>query len=270
MVFLYTICRVFFYVFNASHFEHATFISFAGGIRFDITAILVMNLPLIIFHLLPFPFRNTPFYQKALGILFIIVNAFALALNCVDIEYFPYSQKRSTVDLFKLLGTGDDMKTLLPQFVKDFWHIGIIVIVLIALMNWLYRKIKVRTSPEKFTFKYFITQFVVMLAGLVFMVILARGGFQIRPLSIPNAAAYPTSDEMQLVLNTPFTIIKTFGKPSLEEKNYFPDEQLNEDFSTRRHYNKEGDFSNKPNVVIFILESFSKEYISSISGKGRR
>lgn len=267
VVFIYMLCRIFFYLFNYSHFDNARILSFAGGIRFDISAVLIMNLPIILLMLIPHPFRMNMGFQRFTKLLFILINSFAVIINCVDIEYFPYSQKRSTIDLFKLLGTGDDMQKLLPQFVKDFWHIGIIIIVLIWFMMRLYTITEKPIKDHVLNLKNFSIQFAIMFAGLVFLLVLSRGGTQIRPLSIPNAAAYPTTDEMQLVLNTPFTIIKTFGKPSLEAKNYFSEDELKEQFSIKRHYNKEGSFDEKPNVVLIILESFSKEYISSISGR---
>jgi len=77
-----------------------------------------------------------------------------------------------------------------------------------------------------------------------------------------SASRFVTSNEIPLVLNTPFTIIRTMGKDNLQIKEYLPENIAQKYFNpiyfpakTIQKFNK------KQNVVIIVLESFSKEYI---------
>jgi phosphoglycerol transferase MdoB-like AlkP superfamily enzyme len=69
--------------------------------------------------------------------------------------------------------------------------------------------------------------------------------------------------EMAIVLNTPFSIIRTIDKQPLKEKHYFTDEEL-EQIYTPIHYPADSVGEFKPlNVVVIIMESFAKEYIGA-------
>jgi hypothetical protein len=43
----------------------------------------LLNAPIIIFHLLPVPFRERPGYQTFLKVLFLVINIPLIALNLV-------------------------------------------------------------------------------------------------------------------------------------------------------------------------------------------
>lgn len=73
---------------------------------------------------------------------------------------------------------------------------------------------------------------------------------------------------MPLVLNTPFTVIRTFGKTLIEEKKFMDQDKALTYFNKDHHFK-----SNEPfrplNVVLIIMESFSAEYIGALNeGKG--
>ena len=85
VMFLYTICRILFFAFNTGLFpglNPGLFVTLMlGGLRFDISAILYINLLYIVFQLVPFKFRHSANYQKPLNYLFYVSNAVGLALN---------------------------------------------------------------------------------------------------------------------------------------------------------------------------------------------
>ena len=90
-----------------------------------------------------------------------------------------------------------------------------------------------------------------------------RGGFRhsTRPITLSNAGKYvETPNEMAIVLNTPFAIYRTIGKATLPNKKYFSsDEELKEIYNPvfQPKANKNFKYNN---VVILIMESFSREY----------
>ena len=127
-VFLF-LSRAIFYVFNIKYFagvpSHEEVMIFYHGTRFDVAAILMVNLPFIVMYLLPFKFRERKGYLLTADIYFYIVNTVALLANFVDIIYFRFTLKRMTADIFTYLQVGGDFNKLLPQFIKDFWYVQI-------------------------------------------------------------------------------------------------------------------------------------------------
>ena len=69
-MFLFTICRVGFYLFNTSYFPGLTTTEFVrilyGGLRFDLTAVLYINALNILLTVIPFDLRFSKGYQAML------------------------------------------------------------------------------------------------------------------------------------------------------------------------------------------------------------
>jgi len=255
------ISRLLFLSFNYSYFADNNIIDFAKiftiGSLFDGVPIIVFNSIFITLHLLPFNFRSNKNYQKLMFVLFILVNSILLLANFIDIEYFKFTNKRTTFDIFSLIFTGEDIGVLIPQFLKDFWFIILLWISLIAIMIFFYPKRK-NFENLKFNLVNTIIQAVISILIITSFVFMTRG-FGLRPVGIATAARYTKSGNIPLLLNTPFTILKTVGKKGLQEKKYFSDNELTTIFNPIKKYKADTSF-NKMNVVIIILESFGKDY----------
>lgn len=268
---IFTISRIIFYLFNLSNFSGISIKEFLlilfYGIRFDISAVFMLNVVYIIFVAIPFKFKYRSGYRKFTNWIFYLTNSIGFAANCVDFMYFRFTLKRTTFDIFNLIGYGDDMQMILPQFIKDFWYVILIWVTLILLMIFLSKKIKFNLPKSKGNLKYYSLQSLLFVVFMAITLIGIRGGFQLRPLNIINAGEYTKAQNVPLLLNTPFTIIKTINKQSLENVNYFKTEdELNSIFSPIHKF--EADSSkefNNLNVVIIIMESFSKEHIGSLN-----
>ena len=267
IVLLYTICRILFYLFNIAYFNDIGFFFFLAGIRFDLVAIIISNSLFIILCLLPFHFINNTGYKRLLKILFLTTNGLALLANCIDFEYFKYTLKRTTSDVFNLMGLGDDIITLLPQFIKDFWYIIALWILLVVLAEYLYRKTQIKRKNESVKNYYYLKSSIVFSICIALSLLIFRGGFQLKPISIITASQYASTKNIPLVLNTPFTILKTLEADKLENVTYFKEADLLKLYNpVKKPLNKGAEFK-KINVVLIIMESFSKEYIGSLSNK---
>jgi len=260
---LFSVCRLLFFVFNYTYFSGISVGElssiFFWGLRFDISTILIINGLFLLFHLF-FNYDNK-IVANILKYLFFIVNGLAIALNCLDFIYFKFTFKRSTADLLSMLKLTGNMNELWLQFIKDFWLVFIIFLGLIILLIKLYRftqaiQTKKISAVNRFT------------SGIVFAIIfffLARGGTQLKPVGIITAAKYTSSQNIPLLLNTPFTIIKTLEKPFLEEISYFTPEELEKiNKPIKKGYSPS---TTKPNVVLIIMESLSKEYSAFLNQK---
>jgi len=266
LVLMYQLCRLSFLLANFNYFSASDpihiFSAFVSGIRFDLNAIILLNLPFIFIHLLPIKMFFLTLNQTLLKVLFFVVNIPSILLNCIDLEYFKYQGKRTTADLFQLFGMGDDMKNNLPRMAMDFWYVLVIFIFLTVLLITLYNKIKVPSKPKEREDKKLAWLMVIPLLAVFFVG--GRGGFQYKPIGIMAAARHTTPQLVPLVLNTPFTVLKTYGKKNIEEKKYLSDEEAQTYFNKDHHFKSTAPF--KPlNVVIIILESFSSEYIGAFN-----
>ncbi len=269
---LYIVTRLYFYVLNYHFFNSVQFVSlmkmFFYGIRFDISAIAYTNLLIIILHVIPGNFKNNNTYQLITKILFVVINSIALATNFIDSKFFEFEEKRLTSDIFSPVWLGHDTVDLIPQFIHDYWYIILSWLIVIFILIYFYPNIKQHAEAEvvkgKRKIKKLIYQSALCVFLLAFAIIGGRGGFQLKPLRIITAAKYANSNDVSLVLNSPFTLLKTIGKKEIEIKNYFTDKELNKIFNPVRQYKSDTSFR-KMNVVVFILESFGKEYVGSLN-----
>lgn len=111
-----------------------------------------------------------------------------------------------------------------------------------------------------------------MLTGLGAIVLLATapiGGWRhrdIRPIAISNANAYTERPvETALILNTPFSMIRSIGNVPFHKPAYYPSLQAAEQVFTPVHIPSDTTAMRKKNIVIFIIESFGKEYIGALN-----
>jgi phosphoglycerol transferase MdoB-like AlkP superfamily enzyme len=270
MIFM-TLTRVVFYIMNFHLFSSLNFsevlLHFMYGMRFDLATIALANISYVLFSSLPAVVLNRPWYQLFLKYLFIVPNIILLAINMVDCKFYEFEGKRLTADFFNKEWLGNDFVTLLPEFIKDYWYAVLLFAVLTFLFIYLYPKYsqnKFQNSPSKIYNIAVQSLLGVIIIGLT--IVLGRGGFQLKPISIITAARYAAPENIALVLNSPFTVIKTFGRQSLPNPEYFTEEELSKTFNPEQHY---GDSlpMNKKNVVLIILESFGKEYSGFLDEK---
>ncbi|MBB6609954.1 sulfatase-like hydrolase/transferase [Pontibacter sp. Tf4] len=268
---LYTITRILFFVFNRHLFEATSITEFAAlllpGLRFDLSAVLYTNLLFMALMLIPFRFRYKAPYQKLLKYTFIVTNSIALAANLIDIVYYRYTMRRTTWSVLREFAN-ENGGALAGSFIVDFWYIPLLWLLLVAFMVWLYGKIKMEQPPRVSSWLYYPAHTAVF--GLVVFLSIAgmRGGFahSTRPITLSNAGEYvKRPNEMYLVLNTPFSMLRTIGKTNFSKVDYFPEQELNALYSPI-HLPADTAAFQKKNVVIIVLESFGKEMMGSYNG----
>ena len=272
LLFLYFLCRLFFVVFNHNNFiVTAVFPLFWHGARFDLSAIFMINALYIVLALLPFPFVKNKLYQYILKFLFIISNSFFLLLNCIDMVYFPFIQKRMQfADAFLFVNgeKGDDLLRLIPGFIAKYWYLWLGYILVCIFLYRLYNyslKFKDVIIPG---IKHYALATLALIMGVGISVLAIRGGLQMQPINTIHAAEVTNAQHIPVVLNTSFTIIKTVNRPGLKEVHYFADSTLTavEKGIHAAHNSKP---FNGQNIVVIIVESLSKEYLSFFNGQSK-
>ena len=264
---LFTLCRIGFYIYNTGYFPDVTFNSFMrilyGGLKFDLTAVLYINAVFILMMIVPLDFRFNNKYQAVARYMFFIINGFALTANVSDFIYYKFTLRRTTADIFDEFDKGPGAGNLAFRFMIDYWHASLFLVGLIVLMILLYKRIKVAGPMMKNRTLYYVS-------GLLFIPVIAylfiggaRGGFRhsTRPITLSNAGEFVKHpNETNIVLNTPFSIFRTIGKNKVKKVDYYADEtELQHEFNPV-HIPHDSIPFKADNVVIFILESFSKEF----------
>lgn len=259
-----TITRVIFYANNSGSFSHVAWTDWLVGVWFDLVTICLIFIPFIGLSILPFPFRENRWYKLLQKLTFHLPFLLAIALNLVDTEYFNFTQKRSTADLFAIVSAGNDIGQLLTTFIKDFWFLIVCFIVLFVAMEWFYRKTEryYTRKPYGPSWKK-ETLFFVVIVPLV--ILLGRGGTTLKPISAIDATLYTEPQNAALVLNTSFTILKSLGKDDLVDKQYFKPSVEQKFFNPIHTSQPQHLLPDKTNVMVIMLESFGNEWVGAFN-----
>lgn len=273
---VYMICRLVYLLENHAYFvEGLSFSAMSdlikGGFIFDRSAVFYTHSLYILLMLLPYWAKETPLYHRFCKWLYVVVNGLAVVINMADAVYFPYTLRRTTTTVFSEFGNENNLSGIFfTEFVRH-WYLVLIAVVLIKALCLLYVKPRlsrddIRTKNLKI--RYFLVYMLCLLLAVPVSIGACRGGLGsgIRPITVNNANQYVTRPiEAALVLNTPFALIRTFGKSVFRVPDFFGDEtSAARVFSPVFQPQKVGEMKKK-NVVVIIVESFGKEYIGALN-----
>ena len=254
-----------FFIFNHSQFNDITsgelLKLFVFGLRFDAFSVAATNALYILLCTLPFMFYYNNIYNKTTSVIFIITNSLAFALNFIDFVYFPFTQKRTTIEILNYFFSDQvDMGSLLPHFLAEYWYVFLIYIALIVVMVKIHYRIKQQEQAVTINLSFknaSISLFIfLLLTSLTLLGI--RGGLDERPIVLLDANKYTQAKYVPILINTPFSFLKSSDLNQLEPLSFYPETQL-KNIYTPIHPADTGTFKSM-NVCVIILESFSKEF----------
>ncbi|MDR1198333.1 MAG: sulfatase-like hydrolase/transferase [Prevotellaceae bacterium] len=270
MLAIYYLCRIFFLIVNKNYFSDITFSHFLnllkGGLQFDISALLYTNAIYLAMQIFPFKFRLNRIYQSVAKWIFIAINSLAITANCIDIIYFRFTSRRTTSTVFTEFQNENNLLKIIGLAMVEYWYVTLFAAFVIFILYKCYcspaTAVK-KVSSLKSKVTYYALHTLLMCAVAFVTVIGMRGGIVAphRPITLSNANAYVNkSVEAAIVLNTPFCIVRTLDKKVYKNPQYFDsEEEMAAVYSPLHSPSSSGEF--KPlNVVIFITESFGKEY----------
>ena len=267
---LYTLSRLFFYWVNIDLYPNvsANHLSemLIGGVRFDLTALLYLNSLYLLLVLLPLPatIRNQKEYIRIANWCFWLPNILGFIVNCMDIIYARFTGRRTTCTIFTEFQNDGNLASIIWQSMWQYWYVTLFSIAILTLLIICTRK-KWHIYHTYTRWKYYLIETTLMLGTIYFVVIGIRGGFgkYTRPITISNAMQYTNApQETAILLNTPFTLMKSLENTTYIHPNYFSNEDAERIFSPiHTDEIEQNNRLGQTNVVILILESFSKEYI---------
>ena len=239
---------------------------FGAGLLFDTPAILYTNAIILLMFLLPLHWKERPGFYRVARWIYTVVNSIAVYMNLMDCVYFPFTGKRTTASIFAEFSnesTGEMLKIFGGQFLSH-WYL----VLLAALVTWAFWKLfrpipKTVTPRQGSTARYYVLQTLSLLLAIPLCIGAIRGGFTkaTRPITISNANQYVNRPaETGIVLNTPFSIFRTIKKTPFVIPDYMSDDEAFAIY-TPLHQPSDSVAFTPRNVVVIILESYSKQHI---------
>lgn len=271
----FMLCRIVYLAENWSAFqgfiEHNDLgLLMRGSLLFDTSALLYLNALYLLLMLLPLHQKENLTYHRVTRWAFVLLNGIGVVANLADAVYYPYTGRRTTATLFSEFSNEGNLGSIVGTEVLHHWYL---VLAAGVIIYGLWRGYRMPVKPEKEgrlwqrhirLTPYYIGQTL----GLLLMVGLTvggiRGGFThaVRPITISNANQYvQRSSEAAIVLNTPFSVIRTLGKKTFKDPGYYSEEELDAIYSPL-HQPKADSVAFIPrNIVVLICESLGQEYI---------
>ena len=267
---LFSISRWLIYLFNLDFFHHLNLGQasrlFLCGMRFDLVVIAYANFPVILYYCLPSKLIFNKIPQRIIDFYFVIANSIIIIFNMIDVIYFRFIGKRMTSEFFQFFGNSDEnILPIVGQVFADYWFMIVLTILFIVLLVVVTQQTRLKQPAEPLPHQWHFVQWMSLLVFAALTPIACRGGLQAKPVNMMAALKYADSQNVPLVLNTPFTIVKSSTGQAVHEVFYYTPEEMEFSplhFSTEHNRFIAGDsLEYRPNVVYIVLESFGQEVI---------
>ena len=242
-----------------------------GAWMFDTSALLYTNSLYALMMLIPWHIKEHNGWQRAAKWLFITINALAICINIADSVYFQYTGRRTTSTVFNEFSNEGNLGNIIGIELLNHWYLVVASVILIYGLSKVYVLPKGKPWRRPFGIYYMVQSFCFALF-IPLCICGMRGGATtaVRPITLSNANQYVDRPaDAALILNTPFSLIRTIGKKPFVNPKYFVQETLDSIYSpihntSVEEYEEIKAFPKK-NIVILIVESFGREYIGSLN-----
>ena len=264
---LFSVSRWLIYLFNTDFFHHLTLGQalrlYITGMRFDLVVIAYANIPMILYFCLPVKFIYNKVLQVLMSIYYVFVNAVIIVLNMVDVIYFRFIGKRMTSELFQFFGNSDEnIGAIVGQVIVDYWFMLVLMLLFVLVLVVVSMRTRMQSEQIANNNRWAFHQWVALLVFAVLTPVAARGGLQHKPVNMTTALRYADSQNVPIVLNTPFTIVKSSTSHGLKERHYEGLEEVDYSpihFSTAANRFVTDSLGYTPNLVYIVLESYGQE-----------
>lgn len=260
MYVVYAVCRCVFVLANyQASVADCQFIK--GALLFDTSAILYTNSLFILLVLFPLHWKETPLFHTILKWLYVLVNSVCVVANMVDVAYYPYSGRRTTVSIFRQLSEVDHIAGIIWTECLNHWWLVAVSCALIVLLAGCYVRPLAGTGNLR---RYYTESLLSLLIIAPLSVIGMRGGVSAgtKPITVVHALQYASRpSQAAAILNTPFAFIRTADKFSFINPHYLAPSEVDSLFSPVHRYLPTR--KSRRNIVLLILESFGKEYVGA-------
>ena len=269
-IFIFQIFRITIYFSYPDLFNNLNFLKLFGsiflGLRFDLASVSVLLFIPIVLLIFPLRITGNRLYRGFIGSVIYIELVAVIIFLTSDYLYFSYVKRHITNELLFLL---NDSKYLLTEASNHLLPI-IIIIFFTVLIYPIFLKHTYKRNPEGHRS---VLSFIVV---VLIMIVVGRGGFQMKPIAVIDAYQYGSASQGHLILNGIFTAShysissRFIERAKGDEKTFLKILKLplskNPNYPLERT-NVRSDIYPKKNVVLIMIESLSFNYIDFLSGK---
>jgi len=177
---------------------------------------------------------------------------------------------RINAQFFESIENEDNKFNLILHFSFEYIHLIILYFFVVIIWIYTYRLIKVKLTKRKFDILNLIKSSLIFLIVMFLCVGGVRGDYKksTRPITLIHAMENVNIPQhADVILNSPFTVIRTLGKTNFKSTNIFTKNEIKKIVKPIKFYPNKGNINIKPNVMIFILESMGREYWGSLNSK---
>ena len=266
----YSLMRLLFLIYNLDAFSASSsagiLAALLKGIHFDIAILIWLSSPLLLLNLLPWPagIVESHRYRIVHDTLFWLLNIPAFLINILDMEFFKFVGRRSTLDLLTL---SQDIQQQWMQQLIHYWYLFALFLLFAVVVSLLVLRVSWRPADFKLHLLLWLPLSALILLSLVLTV---RGGLQVKPMNPADANRFENSALAGLALNTPYSVLLTEPGKALQKFEFYSslsdargvlaDGLRQHSVGSVRDYN----------VVILIVESLGLEFFSEPHGVGLR
>lgn len=233
------------------------------GIAFDTTAILYTNALFILLSLLPLVVNTQKNYQKLLLFLYFTTNGIAYAMNFGDFIYYKFSQARLTSAVLAVVEHESNLAKVLAISLWQNPLIPLLYIFLLVIWVWLYQMFKIKPVKPKKVLPYIFGSVLLLCITSILVVGGIRGDFKhsTRPINLVDANRHTQKPQQaNVVLNSTFSFFRTLNTNGFKTVNFVSPSYIEQNIQPYKTYPNTRGLTNRPNVVIFIVESLGREY----------
>lgn len=277
-----TLCRVGYYLYNYNYFQHLEaselIRAMVGGWLFDAAslgyALSLYGLLSWVGILLPTKYEDSKQYRTIKALSYMLPMFVNIFVNISDAGYYPFVLRRTTMSVFSEF-QNDNIVERFAGFVIDYWQLTIYGLLIFALLVWGYFRVFIARVDGSRVSRRALGFLGGVLLTTAFSLFSIRGTFSVKNVPMTELRANDFVDEASdrvLPLNTLFTMIRTIQEEDMPLYHFYPDEELSSVY--RPIYSAAplceedtlfGAYRGK-NVMVIILESFSREYSSYLNG----
>lgn len=267
------------------------FFNLVHGIRFDLAVVFLVYGTFYLLVLLC-PARWQFGVLKVLFIASSLVTLSFVFLIIADLDYFGESGRHLSFEILFLLSDLQAILLIVWQNHKLLLLFGFLLLGLL-IYSWIffYKIVAVTKNgvknylQTKFSWKLLFKETALRITIFFIIVLLARGGWQLKPLDVPHAFLKGDQKLGDLALSSPFNFTKFLvsGISIIKPKNWIDKKEaskytqallsnklqeetfLNPEFPLYRHLNLTSS-PNKLNLVIIMMESWGGRFIDVLSG----
>ena len=263
--------RLFFLLYNASFTTNTPFVdilqSFTSGFRHDLSLLGYVSAIVAIVSIISLFATNFKRIQRVLDCITIVLLIPFSILLVSDAELYRNWGYRTDCSVLQYLATPKEAMASLP-----LWHTGVLVLLSVVFFVLFYLFYKKWVSKCVLSFTPTSKWFVLLYVGILgLMVIPIRGGVGVATLRTGSVYFSSQTFANHAAINDYWHFLYSFAYQNRERPEFFMEQE--ECDSICSHLLKENDSqpisllnTQRPNVLVFILESFTADHIGVLGG----